>query len=708
MTVSSETAKSGPYSGNGATTVFAYGFRILDASHIEVVRTIDGTDSTVSPSEYTVSGVGDLGGGNVTFTIAPVAGQSITIIRNAPFTQQTDLENQGAYYAETIEEALDLAAMRDQQLAEELTRAVKLPVGENASVLPGLIEGVIKLTDSVGVIETVAGIASDVTTVAGLTAEIAALPGQVTDAQAAVSAIDGDADRAEAAAAQAALYDGPWLDTVTALLADTTLTYTAGTGGSIAAGDIVRTRAEGFSYEVADSAAVDHHITTAGGVKLYVRPFPCAFETRTAFLAAIAAGYVWADGTVVTAGNQSYRKDGSTDIYDLPGWTWHGEETFWHHGGDYGDPDLPSSVSIRHVRDGTYVYDVIEIKNPRPQTLRKEFAPGVAVDGVVDRIAVREYAQLRGYQSVINCDGWRNADGTPGFDNVSARPMGLQIADGVLFQDWLAPETRDQAIVMTAQGRLVRADKAGPTGAQWVAQNARWSAHFGVCVVEGGVAQNVDATYVTAAVSARVVLGQKSNGDLVIIMIEGITGSYGASGTQAGVIAQALGCEIAYLLDGGGSVQAWWRDCYAMPSSDDAFESERDVPTFLVIDAPVPEYDTGWITVPAAGGVTAQIAGWPILSVRQRGAQVDMHVNAAASFITTNFTAISNGFPDRFRSADKAAGMARGALVGPGGILGSAFMGTSISGRASTAASSYLMGTVSWPSMHSGLPHQNA
>ena len=75
-----------------------------------------------------------------------------------------------------------------------------------------------------------------------------------------------------ASATQAALYDGPWLDTVTALLADTTLTYTAGTGGSVTAGDIVRTRAEGFGYEVADSAAVDHHVTTAGGVKLYVLP----------------------------------------------------------------------------------------------------------------------------------------------------------------------------------------------------------------------------------------------------------------------------------------------------------------------------------------------------------------------------------------------------------------------------------------------------
>lgn len=140
MTVSSETAKSGPYTGNGVTTVFAYGFRILSASHLEVVRTTDGVDSTVSPSDYTVSGVGSISGGSVTFSVAPASGETVTIIRNAPFTQQTDLENQGAFLAEVVEEALDLAAMRDQQLYEELTRALKIPVGSMISGTEEAIE----------------------------------------------------------------------------------------------------------------------------------------------------------------------------------------------------------------------------------------------------------------------------------------------------------------------------------------------------------------------------------------------------------------------------------------------------------------------------------------------------------------------------------------------------------------------------------------
>jgi hypothetical protein len=61
-------------------------------------------------------------------------------------------------------------------------------------------------------------------------------------------------------------------ESVTALLADTVLSY-AGTGTEKAvAGNTVVTRSEGFAYTVAASAAADEDITTAGGVKLYVLP----------------------------------------------------------------------------------------------------------------------------------------------------------------------------------------------------------------------------------------------------------------------------------------------------------------------------------------------------------------------------------------------------------------------------------------------------
>ena len=95
----------------------------------------------------------------------------------------------------------------------------------------------------------------------------------VVEAPGAISIAKATEDSAEALQAVGDLKQSrPELATVTALLADTSLTYTAGQPGTVVAGQIVRTRAEGFSYEVAASAATDHHVTTAGGVKLYVLP----------------------------------------------------------------------------------------------------------------------------------------------------------------------------------------------------------------------------------------------------------------------------------------------------------------------------------------------------------------------------------------------------------------------------------------------------
>ncbi len=58
-----------------------------------------------------------------------------------------------------------------------------------------------------------------------------------------------------------------------ALLADSVFSYADGTGRRrIAPGSLLDVVEGGFSYRVAVADAVDHHLTTAGGVKLYVMP----------------------------------------------------------------------------------------------------------------------------------------------------------------------------------------------------------------------------------------------------------------------------------------------------------------------------------------------------------------------------------------------------------------------------------------------------
>jgi len=128
MTIASEVNRSGPYIGNGVTTIFDYEFRVLDETHIRVVRADNGIESDLTLGvNYSVTGVGDNGGGTIVMATPPTATQTLTFLRAVPFTQETDLENQGPFFAETIEAALDLAVMRDQQLAESLSRTIQIP-----------------------------------------------------------------------------------------------------------------------------------------------------------------------------------------------------------------------------------------------------------------------------------------------------------------------------------------------------------------------------------------------------------------------------------------------------------------------------------------------------------------------------------------------------------------------------------------------------
>lgn len=147
MTVASDVNRSGPYTGNGVTTVFAYGFRILDASHISVVRTEAGVETVLTlNTDFSVSGVGDAGGGSITMTAAPTALQTVTNLRNVPFTQEIDLENQGPYFAETVEGGFDLAVMRDQQLSERVDRTREI-VDDSATNIADVLASISALTN---------------------------------------------------------------------------------------------------------------------------------------------------------------------------------------------------------------------------------------------------------------------------------------------------------------------------------------------------------------------------------------------------------------------------------------------------------------------------------------------------------------------------------------------------------------------------------
>jgi hypothetical protein len=191
MTISSEVRKSGPYTGNGVTTAFDYGFKIADESHISVILTTNGVEAIAEPSSYTVGGVGNASGGQVTFNAAPASGVLVTIILDIPFTQELDLQNQGAYYAEDVESALDLAAQRDLQLQEQIDRSVKIPASSDPSSMDTLAEGIINLQQIESDISNISGISADVLAVSAISGDVSAVSA-ISEDVTTVSAISGD------------------------------------------------------------------------------------------------------------------------------------------------------------------------------------------------------------------------------------------------------------------------------------------------------------------------------------------------------------------------------------------------------------------------------------------------------------------------------------------------------------------------------------
>jgi hypothetical protein len=136
MTVATATNKV-VIPGNGLTTVFSYNFRVDTATDMQVIYTNAlGVSTTISTSLYSISGLGLPGGGTVTYPLvgSPIAsGTSLTIARILPLTQSVSISNQGAFYPESVELAIDRAVMETQQISEEMGRAI---VGSITDVAP--------------------------------------------------------------------------------------------------------------------------------------------------------------------------------------------------------------------------------------------------------------------------------------------------------------------------------------------------------------------------------------------------------------------------------------------------------------------------------------------------------------------------------------------------------------------------------------------
>lgn len=138
MTIST-TSCSVTYNGNGATTVWSYGFLVpyqdggtTPAAGV-YVTTAAGVATKLDPSLYTLAGATNPAGGTVTYPLAGpalTAGNKLTIVREKAFTQPTALTN-SAFLPHTVESVADAIVELTQQNNSNLGRALLQTVGSS-------------------------------------------------------------------------------------------------------------------------------------------------------------------------------------------------------------------------------------------------------------------------------------------------------------------------------------------------------------------------------------------------------------------------------------------------------------------------------------------------------------------------------------------------------------------------------------------------
>jgi len=196
------------FTGNGTAGPFAFSFQVNLSSDIKVY--VDSTVKTET-THYTVSVNSSTGAGTVSFTTGnePTSSQTITILGSIPLARTSKYTSGGQLTSASLEDDFDTNMFLHQQTNEEIDRSLRVPEHDTISgadmTLPAKANRLGKLlgfnsstgnpeatfttadgqtlsaiasdiatladiedgTDATNAIQTVAGIASNVTTVAG-------------------------------------------------------------------------------------------------------------------------------------------------------------------------------------------------------------------------------------------------------------------------------------------------------------------------------------------------------------------------------------------------------------------------------------------------------------------------------------------------------------------------------------------------------------
>lgn len=141
MTIPSTARKAGPLLGTGVQTAWPFTFKVFAESDIAVaIANALGTETAlVLDTDYSVTLNGNQEtspGGTVTYPISgtPLAtGSVLSIVGDLDYDQPLDLPSGGNFSPLALENELDRLAMQIQQLREENSRALLVPVTSDAA-----------------------------------------------------------------------------------------------------------------------------------------------------------------------------------------------------------------------------------------------------------------------------------------------------------------------------------------------------------------------------------------------------------------------------------------------------------------------------------------------------------------------------------------------------------------------------------------------
>lgn len=328
--------------------------------------------------------------------------------------------------------------------------------------------------------------------------------------------------------------------------------------------------------------------------------------------------------------------------------------------------------------DGAHRYIVYRTHagRPVPGVLRKRYAfdfeknltPGVdplnvPVVGGIAQLEDPESAAMRVGAPLLN-----NSSGRDDLNDWEVR--GCQIKDGVLWGDFdPTMKTKAECIGFFADGSSRCYSSRAPenaTGAQLIADGVIDTFGFGPNLVREGVGQQIAGDPFWGAgyngeLSARSIIGQTMDGDIVLINVEGKSGVYGIGGQSLVDIALAEHCWNAQNLDGGGSVQSIFNGVRGMFSTDAS--GTRKIADFLIIDAiPAHELEHTIVLEPNTGPLTGSLV------FRKRGGDIQLTFNLTGT-LGTGSTSIYTGLPRELLVALTESNT-RGVVMFSGSLMG--------------------------------------